>query len=292
MKKITWILLAAITLLGCGQKKAADTQHQIAVSILPQQYFVNKIAGDKFKVNVMIPPGASPATYEPTPAQLTSLSGADLYLKIGYTGFELAWMDKIASVNKDMNIVDLSTGVNLITEMSTHDHGGESGEHHGGVDPHIWLSPVNAKIISSNICKALSDSYPEYRETFYSNLENLMGELDSLDTYIRTALSDLSSRSFFTYHPSLSYFARDYDLEQLPLELGGKTPSPAHMKYLIDTGREKKIGVVFLQMQFDQKNAEVLAKEIDAEIVQINPLDPDWYTQMVFISDKLKENLK
>jgi zinc transport system substrate-binding protein len=292
MKRIAWIFLAAFALLGCGQKKVADSPDQIAVSILPQEYFVNRIAGDKFKVNVMIPPGASPATYEPTPAQLTSLSGADLYLKIGFTGFELAWMEKIASVNKEMKIVDLSEGVSLITEMSTHDHGNGNDDHHGGIDPHIWLSPVNAKIISSNICKALSERFPEYSDEFNSNLDEFLLELDSLDSTIRSELSGLSSRTFFTYHPSLSYYARDYDLEQLSLELGGKTPSPTHMKYLVDTGKEKKIGLVFLQMQFDQKNAEVLAKEIDAEIVQINPLDPEWHQQMLFITEKLAENLK
>jgi zinc transport system substrate-binding protein len=292
MKKILFILSIVIAFTGCNNtQQPTDLKKEIAVSILPQEYFVKKIAGENFNINVMIPPGASPATYEPTPAQLVSLSKTSLYLKMGYTGFEMAWMEKLASSNSEMNIVDLSEGINLIIEENAHDN--QHHTHgHGGIDPHTWLSPKNAKIISQNTYKALSASYPELEKVFNENLAKFIIEIDSLDTYISTTLADISSRAFFTYHPSLSYFARDYNLEQNPLELGGKTPTAAHMKYLVDTGQEKKIGVIFLQMQFDQKNAEVLANEIDAEIVQINPLDQEWYKQMIFIADKLKENLK
>jgi len=380
MRKTTVLLLTSMVAAGmllatsCGNKPGTGDQPTITVSILPQEYFVSRIAGDLFRINVMIPPGASPATYEPTPAQLASLSKTDLYLKMGYTGFEMAWMDKLRSANQQMTIVNLSEGLQLITEATMHgdpvDHGNaelhgdtdlhgaseehapgeehahyhggteehsttdahgdmevhrsmgehtaeeetensdvhgtmdtrnaseahsdqdDHGHHHGGIDPHTWLSPKNVKIIARNIHNAMSAAYPEHKEVFAANLDEFLRELDSLDSSIAHEMKDLSSRAFFTYHPSLSYFARDYNLAQYPLELGGKSPSAAHMKKMIDTGREKRIGVVFLQMQFDQKNAEVLAKEIGAEIVQINPLDPEWYDQMLFISGKLKENLQ
>ena len=348
-------LLSATALLtaGCNNNPGADDKPTVAVSVLPQEYFVSRIAGDLFNINVMIPPGASPATYEPTPAQLTSLSKTSLYLKMGYTGFEMAWIDKLASANKAMTIMNTSEGVDLITEatvhgeavlhsevsmheggtmhaeegtmhgadddhtyeegkdhleeehqmdqqdhvegddpMHQHDAAGTHGHHHGGIDPHTWLSPKNVKIIAKNIHDALASEYPDHKQTFSENIAVFLAELDSLDKGISNELTDLSSRSFFTYHPSLSYFARDYNLVQHPLELGGKTPSAAHLKKLIDKGKQEQIGVVFLQMQFDQKNAEVLAKEIDAEIVQINPLDPEWYAQMLFIAEKLKENLQ
>jgi len=287
------LVLGSLLLAGCNNKSTETGSTTIAVSILPQEYFVTRIAGDLFSINIMIPPGASPATYEPTPAQLSSLSSTSLYMKMGYTGFEMAWMEKLVSVNQEMKVVNLSGGVDLIMEgtMQDHDHAA-GGHHHGGIDPHTWLSPVNAKIISRNIHEALVAEFPEHRETFDTNLASFLSELDSLDMLIREELEGLSSRDFFTYHPSLSYFARDYDLVQHPLELGGKTPSASHMKKLVDMGRSHDIGVVFLQMQFDQKNAEVLAREIDAEIVQINPLDPEWYAQMLFIAAKLKENLQ
>ena len=292
MRKMSFVLFVVILFAGCASNDREDSKTRIAVSILPQEYFVSKIAGDIFEINVLIPPGASPATYEPTPSQLVSLSKTDLYLKMGYTGFEMAWMEKLTSANKEMKVVDLSEGVDLIIEDVAHDHAHDHGHHHGGVDPHIWLSPKNVKIIAKNIHEALATRYPEHRDTFDLNLGVFLHELDSLDQYISGALSDLRSHSFFSYHPSLSYYARDYNLEQHPMELAGKEPSSGHLKNLIDTGKEKEINIIFLQMQFDQKNAEVLAKETGAEIVQINPLDIEWFDQMVFITKKLQKNLQ
>jgi zinc transport system substrate-binding protein len=211
---------------------------------------------------------------------------------MGYTAFELAWMEKLASANSEMTIADLSEGIELISE-NEEDHGKdfESDHHHHGIDPHIWLSPMNVKGICENIYEALAEMYPEHEDEFSSNLIIFEGKLDSLDRFIKASLEDLDSRSFFTYHPALSYFARDYNLEQYPIELGGKEPSPAHLKKLVDLGKQNRISLIFLQMQFDQRNAEVLANEIDAEIVQINPLDIEWFEQMILITNKLKSNL-
>jgi len=292
MKKTGIFLLMVALFTGCVNNDRENSKPRIAVSILPQEYFVSKIAGDIFEINVLIPPGASPATYEPTPSQLASLSKTDLYLKLGHTGFEMAWMEKLISANKEMKLVDLSEGIDLIIEDVVHERAHDHGHHHGGIDPHIWLSPKNVIIIAKNIHEALLTYYPEHRDTFDANLGAFLQELDSLDQYISGVLSNLQSHSFFTYHPSLSYYARDYNLEQYPIELGGKNPSSAHLKKLIDTGIEKNIKIIFLQMQFDQKNAEVLAKETGAEIVQINPLDIEWFDQMVFITQKLKANLQ
>jgi zinc transport system substrate-binding protein len=292
MKNTGILILIAVLLAGCKSNENQNEKNRIAVSILPQEYFVSKIAGDIFEINVLIPPGASPATYEPTPAQLASLSKTDLYLRLGHTGFEMAWMEKLASANENMTIIDLSEGIDLIIEDVMHGHAHDHGHHAGGVDPHIWLSPRNVKVIAKNIHQALISNYPEHRKTFTSNLDVFLHELDTLDQHITNQLSGLESKSFFTYHPSLSYFARDYNLEQYPMELGGKTPSSGHMKKLIDTAVEKDIRVIFLQMQYDQKNAEVLAKEAGAEIVQINPLDIEWHDQMIFITEKLKQNLQ
>jgi zinc transport system substrate-binding protein len=278
-------LLIAVMLVSCGTNENVDeSKATLSVSILPQKYFIEEIAGDLFNINVMIPPGASPATYEPTPMQLTSLAVTDLYLKIGYTGFELSWMDKLISTNETMKVVDLSEGVDLIIE-NVHQHGDHQ---HGSVDPHIWLSPKNAKIISANIYKTLSETYPEHNSEFSTNLKALDLKIDSLDSYITETVSNLEKKSFMTYHPALSYFARDYGLIQLPMELEGKTPTSAYLKKLVDQGIVDDVSVIFLQMQFDQHNAEVLAKEIGAELIQINPLDVEWYKQMVFIADKLK----
>jgi zinc transport system substrate-binding protein len=223
--------------------------------------------------------------------QLASLSESNLYFQMGYTGFEMAWLDKMVSSNPSMPVVNLSEGIELIHETAAHDHS-HQGHHHGGIDPHIWMSPRNVKVIAANIYDALAAAIPADAEIFKANLENFQREIDSLDAWIQSELSGLTSRSFFIYHPALSYFSRDYGLNQHPMELGGKEPSPAHLKHLVDLGSEENIGVIFLQMQFDQKNAETLANEIDAEIVQINPLDPEWHKSMRLITTKLKENLQ
>ena len=213
------LLIVVITMISCGSgEKTENSSPKISVSILPQKYFVEKIAGDLFDINVMIPPGASPATYEPTPAQITSLAKTEIYMKIGYTIFERSWMDKLASTNESMDIVDLSVGADLIMEEHHH-HGSHD---HGSVDPHIWMSPKIAKIISSNIFKVLSETYPEHRSVMSKNYVVLLDELDSLDVFIKSSLQELESRSFMIYHPALSYFARDYDLDQHPMELEGK----------------------------------------------------------------------
>lgn len=291
MNRITGLLVAMVLLAGCGSPAEKTELPVVTVSILPQEYFVKQIAGDRVKINVMIPPGASPATYEPTPMQLASLSESNLYLQMGYTGFEMAWLDKMVSTNASMSVANLSEGVDLIHEKSAHDHS-QHGHHHGGIDPHVWMSPRNVKVIAANINDALAAAFPADAELFQKNLEQFHQEIDSLDAWIQSELTGLSSRSFFIYHPALSYFSRDYGLIQYPMELGGKEPSPSHLKHLVDLGSEENIGVIFLQMQFDQKNAEALANEIDAEIVQINPLDPEWKKSMRLITNKLKENLQ
>ena len=302
MPIVTGVLLVWITTcrMGSSGLERADAP-VVSVSILPGKYFIEQIAGDLVEVNVMVPPGASPHTYEPSASQLARLDVSDLYLRIGYIGFELSWMDKIRDMNPSMKVADLSSGVDLIrSEEEDHGHGGDdpahAGEHghghsHGGVDPHIWMSVRNARTIATNVYRELLPLLPGKQEELLSGYRRLTEDLDSLDTVIEEMLGGLEGGSFMIYHPALTYFARDYRLEQYPLELEGKTPSPAHMRWLTDVAREKNIGTIFIQMQFDQDNARALARETGAEIVQINPLDPDWYGQMLYIARKLAEAL-
>jgi len=290
MSKVTLFTLLVLLLASCTPVDNALDKLVISVSILPQQYFIERIAGAMVEVNVMIPPGASPATYEPSVSQLSKLDRSPVYMKIGYVGFEMSWMDKIRAVNPDIKVVDLSMGIEPILEQEE-EHLHLHGHAHGGIDPHIWMSALNAKIIATNVYKELVLQLPDEKEKLSAQFKELSLELDSLHIFISNLLSGHVERSFMIYHPSLSYFARDYQLEQIPLEIGGKTPSPAHLKWMSDAGKEKNISTIFLQMQFDQKNAEVLAKEIGAEVVHFNPLDPDWPEQMIFIANQLNHSL-
>jgi zinc transport system substrate-binding protein len=291
MNKSTLTLLLIWLLAACHPSGGSTPEKPvISVSILPQRYFIERLAGDRVEVNVMIPPGASPATYEPTVAQLEYLDRSAFYMKIGYVGFELSWMEKILSVNPSMKVADLSRGVELIRGEEQRDQNRHPGHSHTGVDPHIWMSVRNARVIASNAYASLLEVLPAEEELLSSNLSELLKELDSLDHDIAVMLDGMEHRDFMIYHPALSYFARDYNLQQYALEVEGKTPSPVHLKELSDLGRERQITTIFLQKQFDVKIARVLAGEIGAEVVMIDPLDPDWQNQMLTIATRLKES--
>jgi len=284
-------LLILILISACTTRSYTDFQKPVvSVSILPQRWFIEQLAGDKVIVNVMIPPGASPATYEPSISQLGQLKRSSIYMKMGYLGFELGWMDKIVSVNPSMEVADLSKGIELI-EVEEHEKHHSHSHIHRGADPHIWMSARNAELLAKNASETLSRLLPADSAHIAANLEVLIAKLDSLDREIQSLLSGFESRSFMIYHPALAYFARDYHLEQLSIEWEGKTPSPAHLKRLAILGKEEQISTIFVQMEFDSKNAEILSEEIGAEIVRINPLDPEWPDQMVRIASKLKDSM-
>lgn len=293
MNKIFQYGILLLLMVACQQAGTSTLEKPvISVSIAPQQYFIGKLAGDRVDVNVMVPPGASPATYEPTAIQLGKLEHSVMYMKIGHLGYELSWMDRISSLNPSMEVVDLSKGIKLMRSLETEEPHPHHDHNHRGIDPHTWMSARNAKIIASAIYKSLLQLLPGDRDFVTSNYGVLMQDLDSLDNTIARMLSGAGRRSFMIYHPALTYFARDYDLEQIPLELEGKDPSPGHMKKIADLGNELHIPVIFIQSQFDQKNAQVLAEETGAEIVPINPLDTAWYKQMLYIASQLEASFQ
>jgi zinc transport system substrate-binding protein len=285
MKQCILAILLSTLAISCHPHREAAEKPVISVSILPQEYFLKQLAGNLVEINVMIPPGASPATYEPTVAQLGKLEQSASYFKMGYLGFELSWMDKIRSVNPEMTIVDLSKGVELIDEIEG-EHENHHGHSHGGIDPHLWLSVTNARIISRNIHRELLHMYPDQEEELTHRYEKFSVSLDSLQEAIHLKLDGLEDRNFMIYHPALTYFARDYQLVQHSLEIEGKTPSPAHLRAMTDLAREHHITRILIQDQFDRKNAQVLAQEIGGELIEFDPLDPNWMDQMLYIADQ------
>ena len=277
-----WIFLLA----SCRTGAETVDKQVISVSIIPQQYFIEQLSGGLAEVNVMIPPGASPATYEPTVSQLGKLDRSAVYMRIGYVGFEQSWMEKITSVNPGMKIVDLSEGVEIIGEEA-----GDGGDHHGpahyGTDPHIWMSTINARIIARNIHKELLLLFPGEKEYLQARFDLFSHSLDSLHLAIGSKLEGIENRTFMIYHPALTYYARDYALEQLSLEIEGKSPSPMHLKEMTDLARVNHISKILIQSQFDRKNAEILARETGSEIIQFDPLDLQWGDQMYYIAEQL-----
>lgn len=286
MKNIFLILCIILLTTSCRTGGDGLEKPVVSVSIIPQQFFIEQLAGDLVQVNVLIPPGASPATYEPTVAQLGKLDRSEIYMRIGYIGFEQGWMDKLSGVNPAMKIVDLSKDVDIILEDSgvEEDHHGHS---HHGPDPHIWMSAINARTIALNIHRELLLLFPGEKEYLQARLMQFSNSLDSLHLAITSRLEGMENRQFMIYHPALTYFARDYGLEQLSLETEGKSPSPAHLKELTDLAVQNQIFKILIQSQFDRENAEVLARETGAEIIQFDPLDLHWSEQMYYIAEQL-----
>lgn len=287
MKKLSYLLL--IILIAC-QPKQKETANLVSVSILPQKYFVDQISGGLLQVNVLVPPGSSPHDYSVLPSQMKALSKSKVWLQVGLLSFEDVWKDKIAEINKNLLLVNCSEGIDPITGSDEHESEGISEHaHNDGFDPHIWLAPADAKILATNTFKALKSIFPEYETDFEINFNQLLSEIDSVSGQIENELDKMPNRSFLIFHPTLGYFARQFHLEQIPLELDGKEPSPRHMKEMVDIARAENLHVILIQKEFDTENAQQLSREIEGKVVVIDPLDYDWKKQMLEISRNIAD---
>ncbi len=283
MRNSSILFALLLSLAGCVNPKATNNKPTVTVSIVPQKFFVEKIAGDRFNINIMIPPGGSPATYEPTPQQMMQLSASEAYFRIGHISFEKAWMPKIASVNKQMKIYDTSEGLSLIAEeafgeVHTDSHG--HAHSHDGYNPHIWLSPDLVKKQAENIYKALAELYPEYKDSMALNLQKFAAQCDSVHHVLDKQLKNAGGTSFIVYHPVWSYLARDYQLVQVAIEHNGKEATADKLKRVIDYANEHNIRIVFVQKEFSDAQAKTIAKEIHGDVALMNPLDEDWFNTM------------
>ena len=283
MKKLIYILTLFIC-CACGHTPQQSEKPVITVTLEPLRYFTEAIAGDCFEVVSMVPKGSSPESYDPTPQQLVNLSKSQAYLRIGYIGFEQAWMKKLEANYPTMKVYDTSKGVDLI-RAEGHWHGDHY--HEGGVEPHIWNSTQNASVIADNIYAALCELDADHQAEYKKRLDVLKETIRHTDANVRTLLANADS-TFLIYHPALSYFARDYGLHQISIEEGGKEPSPATLKTLIETCRREGAQVIFVQQEFDQRNAQLIADELGIEIVPINPLSHDWAEEMLRVANALK----
>lgn len=285
MKKFFLFILNLLLLTACGNRTQTSDKPLIMVSIEPLRYFTEIIAGDKFEVESMVPEGSNPEFYDPTPQQIISLTKSKAFLRIGFIGFEQTWTDRLQKNSPDTPFFDLSENVDLIYEDNS------SQQHHAhihGIEPHIWSSTQNAYIIARNICNALC-SIDQTNAGFYKkNLEILIETIRETDQIVRTYLQK-AHHVFLIYHPALSYFARDYGLTQLCIEKDGKEPSPAYLQKLIHLCEEKNVGVIFIQQEFDTRNATLIAQELNIPSIQINPLNYKWKDELIHIAKSLTE---
>ncbi len=300
IKRFVRLLLSVLVffitaLTGCVSPTGGPSEDKlnVTVSILPQRYFVERIGGEHVSVSVMVLPGESPATYEPKPEQLKALSQSLAYFSIGVP-FENVWLDKIAEANKHMRIVDTVANIERMP-MDEHHHGEEENEpehSEGAPDPHVWLSPELVKVQAQAIYEALVAIDSEHQDVYAANLEGFIEDIDELEADIEKTLSDLGSRKFMVFHPSWGYFARDFGLEQIPIEVGGQEPSAQELAELIGHAQEEGIRVVFAQPEFSTQDAETIAQEINGEVLLVSPLAPDWLANMRRVAQTFAEVLR
>jgi zinc transport system substrate-binding protein len=273
-------------LLGMARAAEPRAPTGVFVSVLPQKYFVERVGGQHVAVSVMVGPGQSPATYEPTPSQLSRLAGARLYFRIGVE-FENVWMKRIAAANPGMRIVDLRSGIRARTLEGT-----ARFPQTGLADPHVWTSPPLVKIMAAGIRDALSQSDRAHGAAYRSNYEVFAADLARLDQEIRVLLKDAGTRSFMVFHPAWGYFADTYGLKQIPIEAAGKEPGARALAQAIEAGRRERVKVIFVQAQFSRRAAETIAQAIDARVVAVDPLAEDYLNNLRQVAQQFAQAMQ
>lgn len=284
-------LVTALLILALPIRVFADSTIKIHVSILPQKYFVEKIGRDKVKVDVLVKPGKSPATYAPSPSQIKKLDLADIYFKIGVP-FENGILNKIRSMNKT-KIIDTNKDVDL-RDMTKHSHIEESdhNSHAEGKDPHTWMDPLIVKKQSWTIFQTLSEFDPGSREYYKNNYLQLIKDLDKLDKRLHTILNGLKEENLFVFHPFLGYFTDAYGLHQIAIETMGKAPKGKELSRIIKLAKKEGIKKIFVQPQFDRNAADKIASVINGRVISIDPLAYDYLDNMENIAQTIARELK
>lgn len=291
MKKYTALLFSLLVLSLASTATAAGLS--VFVSILPEKYFVEQIGGSHIAINVLVGPGQSPATYEPTPRQMAEMTRTKIYFPIGVP-FEKVWLQRIVANNPQLTIVDLSEGLKSRQFATTeHDHSAaDHGHDHGEHDPHIWTDPMLVKIMAQRICQTLTDQDPVHAEDYAKNLATFQKALDALDTEIRAELAPVKNRRFLVFHPAWGYFAERYGLEEIAVEADGKEPGPQGLTKLIDEARQQQIHVIFVQKQFSTRLPTMIAKEINAQVAVLDPLAENWAANLRLAAQTFRNALE
>lgn len=286
MKKLhtLWPALLALAMISCQATTKKQGEKIVFASILPLQYFTDRITGNLYHSEVMVPPGVGPETYNPTPRQMSGMSVAKAFFANGFLGFEEAYSNKFQSINPNLVFINTSAGVELI-HAEGHSHGDHA--HEKGVDPHTWSSPDGARIIARNILEGMAKVDPDNKARFEENYNRLIATIDSVDTVVKSILANIPSRKFMVFHPALGYYARQYQLEQLSIEFEGKVPTPRHVQGIVEEAREHKIAYIMIQKEFDVENADIIARETGCKVIQIDPLSYDWPGEMVSLARKM-----
>ncbi len=302
--------LITVAFSGCTQKpngktEAGNAQPIIAVSILPQSYFVERIGGDSVQSLVLVGPGQNPHSYEPSPKQMEELSRASAWI-LSHTDFEIGLKPKIASLYPSLLIVDGTEGVQFrMLEAHSHEEEGHVDEKNGEemtaagnsaqtmeMDRHTWLGRENAKIMARHIKDTLTKLLPENAALYESRYNALAGEIDSLFNQLDADLAPLRGTKVFVFHPAFGYFFDEFGIQQEAIETGGKEPSAQTLAQIIQEAKAEQVRVIFVQAQFPTTAAKTIAESLNAQVVPLDPLAQDWMNNIKLMGEALKKTLK
>ena len=290
---ITFLILIFLACSDQGDQRDGG-RLSVLVSIVPQKYFVNRIAGDLVDVTVLIPPGASPVTYEISPSDMRAVNSADIWFTIGVQKEE-EWSQDFPSINEKLAI---ESTINNIERLSIARYGipGESECHsdhsHEGDDPHVWLAPELVKRQAEEICRILSHADPINRDVYSSNLAIWLSEIKEIQDSAHQTFDSITGKSFIVFHPAWGYFADEFNLNQVPIEIAGNEPTPSEMVELINYARGNSIDVIFVSPQFSDVAANTIAEDLGASLIIIDPLAFDWIENMNLVTDSFKRALQ
>jgi len=260
---------------------------RVFVGIPPMADFVRRIAGPRGDAKVLVGPGRSAHTFEPTPRQMAELSEADVYFTIGLP-FERKIARKLSASLARLRVMDASKGVTFLAS-SERDHG--AAEAHAAHDPHIWLDPIRVKIVAGNIADALSEIDPAGKADYEKRLADFRRDLDDLHARVSQILMPVRGKEFLVFHPSFAYFAKRYDLVEVPAEVMGKEPSAKELAGIVDETRRMQTRVIFVQVQFAQASARAIARETGMRLVDLDPLGDDYIRDIEEIARKVADGL-
>ena len=322
---------AAAAPAGAPALSAEAPPLKVFVTIPPQAWFVERIGGPYVAVQVLVGPGQSPHTFDPTPQQMARLADARIFFRIGWP-LEPRLLERARSINPNLQVIDTREGIALrwmtpaeaeaderAEQAAGHaEHAPEAAApdgvrspappgllkvsgaaasaapapgHTGEADPHFWLNPRYARVQAATIEKALAAADPAHADEFRKNLAALDEDLDKLDARLREALAPLKGRDFFVYHPAFGYFADAYGLRQVPVEIEGKEPTARQLARLIDRARAEGVRVIFVQPQFSAKSAEAVATAIGGSVIRLDDLAKDYLANLADMAEKVRSAL-
>ena len=323
----TALCSALVWLVGWALPSAAQETLKVVVMIVPQQYFVEQLGGNRVAVTVLVPPGTDPHVYEPKPQNMVQISHADLYIAMG-TPEEQAWLPRLLAARPDLEVLHQDAGISKLA-MTDHHHDDHERHQHKEVkagpvgapssaskaasrssttgsedklphavdqrhlDPHIWLSPKMVRIQAETISRGLCEKDPEGTDYYRARLQAFQHQLDQLDQQLGALFSQVHGpAAFLTFHPSWGYFARDYGLHQVPIEVEGKEPSPKQLAELMRRITRERIPVLLVQPQFSRRLSEVVARQTGVQLLTADSLALDWENNLLDLARRLAAALK